>query len=98
MTTITGKYQITLPKRLVETYGLKVGDEVELVASGDTISIVPARALRQMLSPEERLRLFDEATERVKSRMAERPLPRAKDRGWTREELYEERFSRDRSR
>ena len=28
----TGKFQIALPKRLVETYGIQVGDQVELSA------------------------------------------------------------------
>lgn len=90
MTTVTGKFQITLPKRLVDAYGIHVGDEVELIPSGETIAIVPARAKKALLSPEERLRLFDQATERQKARerARKRPLAAAKDRGWTREELY----------
>jgi AbrB family looped-hinge helix DNA binding protein len=90
MPTVTGKYQITLPKRLVDSYRIKVGDEVELVASGETITLVPPRALRTMLSPEERLRLFDEATERQKARDRDFKPTRTppQDRGWTRDELY----------
>ena len=98
MTTITGKFQITLPKRLVDAYGLKVGDEVELVPSGDMISIVPARAQRTSLVPQERLRLFDETTARIQRRVTKKGLPASKDRGWTREDLYEERVNRGRSR
>jgi AbrB family looped-hinge helix DNA binding protein len=98
MTTITGKFQITLPKRLVDAYGLKVGEEVELVASGDTISIVPAGAARAALPAEERVRLFDEATARIKRRVSEKRLPVSKERGWGRADLYEERLGRDRSR
>ena len=41
MTRGTGKFQITLPKRLVDVYDIHLGDEVELVA-GDSIAIVPA--------------------------------------------------------
>src|SRR6266702_1572448 len=44
MTRVTGKFQITLPKRLVDAFGIRVGDEVELVAAGDAIRIVPANA------------------------------------------------------
>ena len=90
MTTVTGKYQITLPKRLVDAYGIKVGDEVELVASGEAISIVPARAVRSLLSSDQRLRMFDLATQRQKARERQRPDITAApdDRGWTREELY----------
>lgn len=89
MTRVTGKFQITLPKRLVDAYGIRVGDEVELVPSGDAIAIVPARAAKPVLSAEERLRHFDAATQRQRAR--ERAVPRkaaTKNRGWTREELY----------
>ena len=98
MTTITGKFQITLPKRLVDAYGLKVGDEVEIIASGECMSIVPAKAIRAKLPAAERVRLFDEATERIKSNAAQKRLPSSKDRGWTRASLYEERLKRDRTR
>ena len=89
MTRVTGKFQITLPKRLVDLYGISVGDEVELVASGEAIAIVPARAAKPLLSLEERLRLFDESQRRVRER---KPLPAPgdpEDRGWTRDELYD---------
>lgn len=88
MTRVTGKFQITLPKRLVDAFGIRVGDEVELMASGDAIAIVPAGAARPRLSPEERLRLFDEATRRQRER---EPLPASEaseDRGWSRDALY----------
>lgn len=41
MSKITGKFQITLPKRLVATYGIKVGDDVDLLPAGDSISSCP---------------------------------------------------------
>lgn len=89
MTRITGKFQITLPKRLVDAYRLRVGDEVEVVAAGETIAIVPAGARRTLLSPEERLRNFDAATERQKARKRLRKSARTRDRGWSREDLYD---------
>ena len=89
MTRVTGKFQITLPKRLVDAFGISVGDEVELVAAGDAIRIVPANSVRPGLSTQERLRLFDEATQRMKSSRQEKKLPAQTDRGWTREELYD---------
>ena len=89
MTRVTGKFQITLPKRLVEAFGIRVGDEVELVAAGDAIRIVPANALRSELSTQQRLRQFDEATQRTKAIAQGKKLPLADDRGWTRTELYD---------
>jgi len=89
MTRITGKFQITLPRRLVDAYGMRVGDEVDIVAAGETIAIVPAGARRAVLSPEARLRHFDAATERQQARKRPRSAPRAQDRGWSRDDLYD---------
>ncbi len=89
MSKITGKFQITLPKRLVDTYGIKVGDDVDLLPAGDSISLVPARSAKTAAAnPQERLRYFDRATDRQRKREAARTLKSARDRGWTREELY----------
>jgi bifunctional DNA-binding transcriptional regulator/antitoxin component of YhaV-PrlF toxin-antitoxin module len=89
MTRITGKFQITLPRRLVDAYGMRVGDEVDIVAAGEAIAIVPAGARRTVLSPEERLRHFDAATERQKARKRPRAGARKRDRGWSRDDLYD---------
>jgi AbrB family looped-hinge helix DNA binding protein len=89
MTRVTGKFQITLPKRLVDAFGIRVGDEVELIAAGDGIRIVPAHSGPHGLSTHERLQLFDAGTQRVKAGARKRKLPPAADRAWTREELYE---------
>ncbi len=89
MTRVTGKFQITLPKRLVDAFGISVGDEVELLAAGDGIHIVPASSVRPGLSTLDRLRLFDEATHRMKASLQEKKFPAQTDRGWTREDLYD---------
>lgn len=94
MTRVTGKFQITLPKRLVEAFGIRVGDEVELVAAGDAIRIVPATAIRSGLSTEDRLRLFDDVTRRINTSQKDRIADAPADRGWTREELYDRGRSR----
>jgi AbrB family looped-hinge helix DNA binding protein len=92
MARVTGKFQITLPKRLVDSYGIRVGDEVEILAAGESIAILPARALTSVLSAQERLRHFDQATRRQETRQkthqdGDRHAP-AKDRGWAREDLH----------
>ncbi|MEX2125104.1 MAG: AbrB/MazE/SpoVT family DNA-binding domain-containing protein [Woeseia sp.] len=94
MTRVTGKFQITLPKRLVDIYGIQVGDEVELVAAGDTIAIVPARVAKAAASTEERLHYFDQTTQHQREREQAQSFAPSKSRGWTRDELYR----RDRSR
>jgi AbrB family looped-hinge helix DNA binding protein len=90
MPKVTGKLQITLPKRLAETYGIRVGDEVEIVPAGDAISIIPAnRRPRRRLSVEERLRLFDESMRRQRERDSRHVPASTEDRGWRREDLYD---------
>ena len=78
-----------MPKRLVDAYGLRVGDEVDIVAAGETIAIVPAGARRAVLSSAARLRHFDAATERQKARKRPRSGPRKQDRGWSRDDVYD---------
>ena len=88
MTRVTGKFQITLPKQLVDAYGIRVGDEVELVAAGDAIAILPSGSRGKSFSLEERLRNFDDATRRLNARSPAELPPSTGDRGWTRDELY----------
>lgn len=91
MAKVTSKLQVTLPKRIAEHHGIAPGDEIEFESAGDVIRIVPAgRAHGAELSIRERLRLFDEATGRVRNRA--RALPESDQasggRDWRREDLY----------
>ena len=90
MSRVTSKLQVTIPKAIAEPFGIKPGDEVEWVAAGGTIQLLPCRPDGGRLNAEERLRLFRAATERQRQRNAQwigesNPA----DRGWTREELYQ---------
>ena len=88
MSKVTGKFQITLPRKLADAYGIKVGDDVDVVAAGDRIAIIPAGAAAPTLTVEERLRLFDAATKRQRTRERTWIGGASRDRGWTREDLY----------
>lgn len=92
MAKVTSKLQITLPKRIAEQHGIAPGDEIEFESNGDIIRIVPAnKKAGQELSVEERLRLFDAATDRQNRRAARMRLPAQppKERDWRREDLYD---------
>ena len=90
MSRVTSKLQVTIPKAIAEPFGIKPGDEVEWVAAGGTIQLLPCRPDGGRLNAEERLRLFRAATERQRQRNAEWIGERnPADRGWTREELYQ---------
>lgn len=88
MAKVTSKLQVTLPKALAAQYGIDPGDEIEWEAAGDVIRVVPA-GKRATLDVKARARLFDQATARQQAREKACPRPPSKDRGWTREELYE---------
>jgi AbrB family looped-hinge helix DNA binding protein len=84
MAKITSKYQVTVPRAIADAYGLQPGDRIDFVAAGETIRVIPA-GKTTVNDRESRLRLFDRATERI-GRMPR--TGKARDRGWTREDLY----------
>ncbi len=85
---MTSKLQVTVPKAIADRYRIKPGDEIVWMEAGDSIRVHPRRAVPQKPGPATRLRLFDEATARQRTRNDERP-PATGGRGWRREELYE---------
>ncbi len=97
MSKITSKFQVTLPKRLAEEYGLEPGDHIEFVAAGDIIHVLPpTHVATTELSVEERLRAFDAATARQRQREQAMALPEASPeaRDWTRDSLYDREDTR----
>ena len=91
MSRVTSKLQVTVPKAIAQRYGIRPGDEIRFEESGEVIRVVPdnARAKSEGLDIETRLRLFDAATARQRTRESGRSARRAETRGWTREQLYE---------
>lgn len=90
MAKVTSKLQVTLPKAIADRFGIRPGDEIEWIATGDSIRVVPAGRLVPVADLELRLRLFDAATERQRRRQATPPGRKAaRDRGWKREDLYD---------
>jgi AbrB family looped-hinge helix DNA binding protein len=90
---VTSKLQVTIPKAIAERYSIAPGDEVEWIGASESVGLVPAKALKPTLTPTERLRLFDAATQRQRERQGGRASSEA-ERGCTREELYERGSSR----
>ena len=84
---VTGKFQITLPRALVDRCGIRVGDALELRPIGRSIQIDRRPAHDATRLRQERLAHFDRATKRQQTRQTTGSVP-ARSRGWTREELY----------
>jgi len=43
MTVVTRNYQVTIPKKIREKYGIKVGDDVDFMDKGSEIVILTKR-------------------------------------------------------
>ncbi len=91
MAKVTSKRQVTIPKGIADRYRIKEGDDIEFVAAGDVIRVVPAGAEAAKRSVSDRLELFDAASARQEERQrtAGRGPGTATNRGWTREGLYD---------
>ncbi|MBI4475374.1 MAG: AbrB/MazE/SpoVT family DNA-binding domain-containing protein [Acidobacteria bacterium] len=94
MAKVTSKYQVTLPKAIADEFGIKPGDDIDWVAAGEIIRVIPAGKNIVVEDRESKLRLFDQATERIRRRSAGRRRKRPRDRGWRREDLYDRGRSR----
>ena len=88
MSKVTSKYQVTLPKKLADSYAIRPGDEIDWVAAGEVIRVIPPGRRGVALDREMQLRLFDQATARLRQRPATQQQVEALDRGWSREDLY----------
>ena len=88
MAKVTGKFQITLPKALVDQCAIRVGDELELKSIGQAIQIERRSTKDATGARHERLNHFDGATKRQAARRVPSGLRAAHTRGWKREELY----------
>jgi AbrB family looped-hinge helix DNA binding protein len=96
MPKVTSKLQLTVPKKIADQYGIRPGDELEWIPAGDSIRVELVRRKAktgQSLTAEERVALFDAGMARVdKLQAAElranRGQPTPRNRGWTREDLY----------
>lgn len=87
MAKVTGKFQITLPKAVVDRCGIGVGDELDVRPIGRSIQI-DRRSKAPVELSRERLLHFDRATARQRAREKARSAASARSRGWTRAELY----------
>jgi AbrB family looped-hinge helix DNA binding protein len=88
MAKVTSKYQVTLPKKIADCYAIRPGDEIDWVAAGDVIRVIPPGKRAAALDRKQQLRLFDQATERHQKRQIKQQPTQQPDRGWSREDLY----------
>ena len=88
MAKVTSKYQVTVPRAIADRYNIRPGDRIDWVAAGEVIRVIPPGKEVPESDQESRLRLFDQATERQRTRSPGRTAQQPRSRGWTREDLY----------
>lgn len=88
MAKVTSKYQVTVPRTIADQYNIRPGDEIDWVAAGEVIRVIPPGKDLATDNPESRLRLFDQATRRHRTHPAEQKVQNTGTRGWKREDLY----------
>ena len=88
MSKVTKKLQVSIPKSLADRYGIRAGDDLHWEPAGDNLRVRLAITPEHRLDLSDRVRLFDDATERQVRRQIMRSLQVERERGWTREELY----------
>jgi AbrB family looped-hinge helix DNA binding protein len=94
MSKVTSKLQITVPKAIADEHGIRPGDDLIFDSAQDVIRLVPARAKPGADDVARRLQLFDQATQRQRRRKPAVEEPASRDRGWSREALYDRPRSR----
>ncbi len=93
MAKVTRKFQVTLPKAVANQYGIEPGDELQFQPAGGHILISKASTQSESPSVQEQLRLFDNATARIKSKELDSPPTKSQEREWSREDLYQRGLS-----
>jgi bifunctional DNA-binding transcriptional regulator/antitoxin component of YhaV-PrlF toxin-antitoxin module len=88
MAKVTSKYQVTVQRAIADKYKIRPGDDIDWVAAGEVIRVIPPGGKVPPEDRASRLRLFDQATERHRRRPSARKTQAPRDRGWTREDLY----------
>ena len=101
MSKVTSKLQLTVPKAIADQYGIRPGDELEWIPAGESIRVELVRRKAKAgheLTTEERVALFDANTkwldelqaDQLREARARGTSLTLENRGWTREELYED--------
>jgi AbrB family looped-hinge helix DNA binding protein len=89
---VTSKNQVSIPKAIADRHGIRPGTELEFVSIGNAIRVTKKAGSGHHTSLEERAKVFDQILKRIEAKKGR--VKRSKDRGWSREELYEQRLGR----
>ena len=91
MAKVNSNLELPIPKAIAERYGIRPGDELEVLPANDSIRVIPARHSESQESVETRLSRFREMLKKYDETADKRPAFAWEERGWHREDLYDDR-------
>lgn len=101
MSKVTSKYQVTLPRRIARAHRIAPGSEIVFVSNGESLRVLVERGVESeaLQGRATALESFDEASTRqaVRNRFILEQIGDVAgrtERGWTRDELYNDRLGR----
>ena len=89
MSKVTSKLQVTIPKAIADKYRIRPGDEVRWEGQPLGPLVVREGTAVYGLSTEDRLAALRRFMRTPEEEAREKPHAPPKDRGWTRQDLYE---------
>ena len=94
MAKVTAKHQVTVPKVIAEQYDIRPGDDIDWVAAGDVIRVIPPGKQAACRRSRVKAPLVRPGHRTPPPASIGRKAERFRDRGWTREDLYRRGRSR----
>ena len=98
MPKVTSKLQLTVPKAIADQYGIRPGDELEWIPAGESIRVELVRRKAKVRTSADCRGASGVVRRRHQTRLdratggrteeSNRGKPASSDRGWTREDLY----------
>jgi AbrB family looped-hinge helix DNA binding protein len=91
MAKVNSNLELPIPKAIAERYGIRPGDELEILPAEDSIRVIPLRHSESPESVETRRKRFREMLRQYDETADKRPAFAWEKRGWHRDDLYEDR-------
>jgi bifunctional DNA-binding transcriptional regulator/antitoxin component of YhaV-PrlF toxin-antitoxin module len=91
MAKVNSNLELPIPRAIAERYDIRPGDDLEVLPANDSIRVIPARHSESRQSVDTRLSRFREMLKQYDETADQRPAFAWEDRGWHREDLYDDR-------
>jgi bifunctional DNA-binding transcriptional regulator/antitoxin component of YhaV-PrlF toxin-antitoxin module len=91
MAKVNSNLELPIPRAIAERYGIRPGDELEVLPANDSIRVIPVRHDESQERVAARLSRFREMLRQYDETADKRPAFASGQRGWHCEDLYQDR-------